>query len=149
MIQLGEYNLKRIFASVLFLGMIFSSSVMASATEIQPFRASPTLGGYNVWLFSGSGKGEIIVSYEVSASIWADSLGVERIRFYTEDGDLVDTVYGSTSNGLVRNNYSFHMADFDYDLPSGEDYYAEVTVFAEYKGVYDSRTITTNTVWVR
>lgn len=41
------------------------------------------------------------------------------------------------------------MADFDYELPSGEYYYAKVTVFAEYKGVYDSRTVTTNTVWVR
>ena len=141
--------MKRILTSVLLLGVIFSSSVVASAIEMQPFRASPTLASYNVWLFSGSGKGEIIVSYEVAASTWADSLGVERIRFYTEDGELVDTVYGSTSNGLVCTDYSFHMADFDYELPSGEYYYAKVTVFAEYKGVYDSRTGTTNTVWVR
>lgn len=58
-------------------------------------------------------------------------------------------VTGTTSNGLVRTNYGIHDGDFDYDLPSGEDYYAEVTVFVEYNGVYDSRTVTTNTVWVR
>ena len=61
----------------------------------------------------------------------------------------MDTVDGTVSNGLIRNDYGIHVGDFDYDLPSGEDYYAEVTVFAEYNGVYDSRTVTTNTVWVR
>lgn len=141
--------MKRIMASVLLMGMILSCSAVASAAEIQPFRESPTLSSYNVWLFSGSEKGEIIVSFDVSASRWADSIGVELIRFYTEDGELVDTVYGSTSNGLIRNDYGIHGGDFDYTLPSRESYYAEVVVFAEYKGVYDSRTRTTNTVWVR
>ena len=141
--------MKRILGSVLLLGMILSSTAMASAIEIQPFRESPTLASYAVKVYSGNGKGEIIVSYDVAASIWADSIGIECIRFYTECGDLVDTVYGSTRNGLVRTNGSIHIDDFIYDLPSGENYYAEVVVFAEYKGVYDSRTRTTNTVWVR
>lgn len=141
--------MKRILTSILLVGMIFSCSATVSAIEVQPFRASPTLSAYNAWLFAGSGKGEVIVSYDVRASRWGDSIGVECIQFYTEDGDLVDTVYGTTSNGLVRTNYGIHDGDFDYTLPSGEYYYAEVTVFAEYNGVYDSRTVTTNTVWVR
>ena len=141
--------MKRILASAILMGIMLSSFVVVSAAEIQTFRESPTLSSYNVWLFSGSGKGEIIVSYDVAASRWADYIGVECIRFYTEDGDLVDTVEGTTSNGLVRADYSIHAGDFDYTLPSGESYYAEVVVFAEYKGVYDSRTRTTNTVWVR
>ena len=131
------------------MGIILSSFVVVSAAEIQPFRESPTLSSYNVWLFSGSGKGEITVSFDVAASRWADSIGVEEIRFYTEDGDYVETVTGTTSNGLVCNNTGYHGGDFDYTLPSGESYYAEVVIFAEYKGVYDSRTRTTNTVWVR
>ena len=49
----------------------------------------------------------------------------------------------------MYSDYSFHMGDFNYELPSGDYYYAKVTVFAEYNGVYDSRTVTTNTVWVR
>ena len=141
--------MKRILASILLVVTVLSCGSMAFATDIQPLRESPTIASHNVWLFSGDGKGEVIVSYDVAASIWADSIGVERIRFYTGDGDLVDTVYGSTSNGLVRTNGSIHIDDFDYNLPSGEYYYAEVVVFAEYKGVYDSRTRTTNTVWVR
>ena len=130
--------------------MLFSCSVSAYAVDTEPFRASPTLASYVVWLFSGSGEGEVTVSFDVTASLWGDSIGVERIRFYTENGDLVATVTGTTSNGLVRNNGSTHDGDFDYTLFSGSGYYyAEVTVFAEYNGVYDSRTITTNTVWVR
>ena len=141
--------MKRILSSILLIVVMLSCCINASATDYQPFRASPTLSSYNAGLYTGSGKGEVIVSYDVAASRWADSIGVERIRFYTEDGDLVDTVYGSTSNGLVRLDGSIYIADFNYDLPSGEYYYAKVTVFAEFQGVYDSRTVTTNTVWVR
>ena len=141
--------MKRILTSIIAITIICSSFTTTFALEIQPYRESPTLSSYNVWIFSGSGNGEVLVSYDVRASIWGDSIGIERIRFYTEDGDLVDTVYGSTSNGLVRTDGSIHVGDFDYDLPSGDYYYAKVTVFAEYKGVYDSRTVTTNTVWVR
>ena len=141
--------MKRVLASVLLIGIIFSCSGMVSAVEIQPYRESPTLSSYAAKLFSGNGKGEITVSFEVNASRWADSIGVESIRFYTEDGDFMAYVTGTTSNGLVRTNYGIHDGDFDYTLPSGDYYYAEVTVFAEYKGVYDSRTVTTNTVWVR
>ena len=141
--------MRRTLTSFLLVGMILSCFVSTSAAEAYPFRASPTLSSYGVMLFSGDTKGEIIVSFDVAASRWADSIGVERIRFYTENGDLVDTVDGTVSNGLIRNDYGIHVGDFDYDLPSGEDYYAEVTVFAEYNGVYDSRTVTTNTVWVR
>ena len=129
--------------------MMLSCCISASALSSQPFRASPTLSSYNAGLYTGSGKGKVIVSYDVAASRGGDSIGVERIRFYTEDGDLVAYVTGTTSNGLVCEDTSLHAGDFDYTLPSGEYYYAEVTIFAEYKGVYDSRTVTTNTVWVR
>ena len=141
--------MKRMLTTILLIGKIFSCSGTVSAIEIQPYRESPTLASYAAKLYTGSGKSEIIVSYEVNASRWADSIGVERIRFYTEDGELVSTVYGTISNGLVYSDYSFHMGDFNYELPSGDYYYAKVTVFAEYNGVYDSRTVTTNTVWVR
>ena len=142
--------MKRILASIILLGLLLSSTSTVSAVNVETFRASPTLSSYLVWLFAGSGKGEITVSYDVRASIWADSIGVERIRFYTQDGDFVTSVTGTTSNGLVCSNTGYHGGDYDYSgLPSGDYYYAEVTVFAEYNGVYDSRTVTTNTVWVR
>lgn len=141
--------MKRILTSILLIGIIFSNAITAAATDAQLYRESPTLSSYVARLYAGSGKGEVIVGYDVRASRWGDSIGIECIHFYTDDGDLVDTVYGSTSNGLIRTDGSINVGDFDYDLPSGDYYYAEVTVFAEYNGVYDSRTVTTNTVWVR
>ena len=55
-------------------------------------------------------------------------MGVESIVFYTEDGDYVTSVSGSTRNGLVKTNNDNNAGDFKYDLPSGKYYYAEVTV---------------------
>lgn len=142
--------MKRILASITLLGMLLSCSVAAYAVEVEPFRASPTISSYAAWLFSGNGKGEITVSYDVTASVWGDSLGVERLQIRKEDGSLAVSILGSTHNGLVRTDNSIHAGDYDYTLSSGSGYYyAEVTVFVEYNGVYDSRTITTNTVWVR
>ena len=142
--------MKRTLVSVLLIGIMISCSINASATNFETFRASPTLSSYNAGLYSGAGKGEAIVGFDVAASRWGDSIGVERIRFYTEDGDLVASVTGTTANGLVCSNTGYHGGDYDYSgLPSGDYYYAKVTVFAEYNGVYDSRTVTTNTVWVR
>ena len=105
--------------------MFLSCNGMALAADVDPF-ASLTLSRYVV-----------------------AALSVESIDFYTKDGDFVDSVSGSTSNGLVRTNSSIHNSDFVYDLPSGEYYYAEVTVFAQVGSEYDSRTVTTSTVWVR
>ena len=115
---------------------------------MDPF-ASLTLSRYVVAALSGDSRGEIIISFNVKSSKPLATLGVESIDFYTKDGDFVDSVSGSTSNGLVRTNSSIHNSDFVYDLPSGEYYYAEVTVFAQVGSEYDSRTVTTSTVWVR
>lgn len=141
--------MKRILASLLLLGTIFSCFTLTSAVEIEPFRASLTLSRYSADLFSGSSKGKVTVSYDVRASKPASSVGVESISFYTEDGNFVASVSGTTSNGLVCTDTMLHGGDYEYSLPSGEYYYAKVTVFAIADGAYDSRTVTTSTVWVR
>ena len=141
--------MKRMCASFLAIVMLFSTYGYASAVDVTPFRASLTLSRYFAEAFTGSGNGEIIISYDVKSSKIATSLGVESIDFYTEDGDYVTSVSGSTKNGLIRTNNDDNFGDFEYDLPSGEYYYAEVTVFARVGSDYDSRTVTTSTVWVR
>lgn len=141
--------MKRICTLFLAMVMLFSTYGYASAADITPFRASLTLSRYFAEAFSGSGKGEIVISYDVRSSKTATSVGVESIVFYTEDGDYVTSVSGTTRNGLVTSNSVLHGGDFEYDLPSGESYYAEVTVFAQVGSDYDSRTVTTSTVWVR
>ena len=140
--------MKKIIASFMTMCMFLSCNGMALAADVDPF-ASLTLSRYVVAALSGDSRGEIIISFNVKSSKPLATLGVESIDFYTKDGDFVDSVSGSTSNGLVRTNSSIHNSDFVYDLHSGEYYYAEVTVFAQVGSEYDSRTVTTSTVWVR
>ena len=141
--------MKRICASFLAIVMIFSTYGYASAVDVTPFRASLTLSRYFAEALAGSGRGEIIIGYDVKSSKIATSVGVESIDFYTEAGDYVTSVSGSTRNGLVKTNNDNNSGSFEYDLPSGESYYAEVTVFARVGSDYDSRTVTTSTVRVR
>lgn len=140
--------MKRIVTSFIALCMILSCSGAAFAADSDPF-ASLTLSRYVAEALSGNSRGEIIISFNVKSSKPSATLGVESIDFYTRDGEFVDSVSGTTSNGLVRTDSSIHSSDFVYDLPSGEYYYAEVTIFAEVGSEYDSRTVTTSNVWVR
>lgn len=141
--------MKRVLASFMLFAMVFSCLGAASAAEPETFRASLTLSRYFAELFAGNGSGRVTVSFDVKASKTADSVGVESIDFYTEDGDYVTSISGTTKNGLVDTDTGFHGGDFQCVLPSGNYYYAEVTVFAEVGSDYDSRTVTTSTVWVR
>ena len=141
--------MKRICASFLAIVMLFATYGYASAVNVTSSRASLTLSRYFAEALTGSGRGEIIISYDVKSSKIATSVGVESIVFYTEGGDYVTSVSGSTRNGLVKTNNDNNAGDFKYDLPSGKYYYAEVTVFARVGSDYDSRTVTTSTVWVR
>lgn len=115
--------MKKIIASFMTMCMFLSCNGMALAADVDPF-ASLTLSRYVVAALSGDSRGEIIISFNVKSSKPLATLGVESIDFYTKDGDFVDSVSGSTSNGLVRTNSSIHNSDFVYDLPSGEYYYA-------------------------
>lgn len=130
------------------LCMLLSCSGVAFAADVEPF-ASLTLSRYVAEALAGDSRGEIIISFNVKSSKLSATLGIESINYYTRDGDFVDSVSGTTSNGLVRTNSSIHSSDFVHNLPSGEYYYAEVTIFAQAGSEYDSRTVTTSTVWVR
>ena len=141
--------MKRFLTSFLLITVVFSCIGTTSAVDAQPFRASLTLSRYFAEIFAGDGTGEVTISYDVKASKPADSVGVETIEFFTEDGDFVTSVSGSTRNGLIKNDNILCAGDFEYDLPSGESYYAEVTVFAHVGSNYDSLMITTSTIRVR
>ena len=78
--------MKRIFSSFVLLSMIISCVGVASAADMQQPRASLTLSRYSAVISAGDGSGEVIIGYDVKASKPADSVGVESIEFYTEDG---------------------------------------------------------------
>lgn len=140
--------MKRIFTLIITVLVLFSSIGSASAEDTQSYRASLTLSRYGAEIFSGARKGEVIVSYDVKASLEADTVGVESIVFYTEDGNQIAKVTGTTQNGLIKTNNDNHGGDFAIILSCGRYYYAEVTVFARIGTDYDSRTVTTSTVWI-
>lgn len=139
--------MKRIIAFFMTLCTLLLYSGVAFAADLEPL-ASLTLSRYVAEALPGDSRGEIIISFNVKSSKPSATLGIESIDFYTRDGHLVDSVSGTTSNGLVRTNSSIHSSDFVYDLASGKYYYAEVTVFAKVGSEYDSRTVTTSTVWI-
>ena len=133
-----------IFIAVVTL--IFSSNVTLAA-DLQPY-TSLTLSRHYAQAFSGDSRGEIIIDFNVQSSKLSSTIGVESIDFYTEDGDYVTSVSGTTSNGLVKVNTAQYSNEFPYDLPSGNSYYAEVTLFARVGSEYDNYAVTTSTVRV-
>ena len=138
--------MKRIFSVTLATALLLTCCMGTALaySEIEPY-ASPTLSYYDADMVSG-GNGTAYIDFAVSSSKLADELGVEVIRFYESNGDYVKTVYGSVSNGLIYQDDMWHNDSYKVSLPSGNSYYAEVTVFATVGSETDSRTVTTSTV---
>ncbi|MBO5035016.1 MAG: hypothetical protein J6C43_05350 [Oscillospiraceae bacterium] len=131
-------------AAVLALTCCFGSAF--ANDEIMPL-SSPTLMGHQVTMLPGNISGELRISYTVNAKRSADEVGISSIEIYRSTGAYVETIYGTTDNGLVRTSAVKHMATYSYTgAESGEFYYAKVTVYATIDGVTDSETITTATV---
>lgn len=112
--------------------------------------SSPTLMGHQVTMLPGNISGELRISYTVNAVSRADEVGILSIDLYRSTGAYVETIYGTTANGLVRTDAVTNMATYSYTgLESGKYYYADVTVYATIDGVTDSEVITTATVKAR
>ena len=138
--------MKRFFSMILAI-MLFTtccSSTVLAANDIEPY-ASLTLSYYYVELSAGDSRGTLYIDFNVTSNKLADSIGVEEIKVYKSNGTLVSTIAGTTSNGLIRNNYNIHNSAYKYKGTSGTSYYAEVTIFATVGSDSDSRTITTST----
>lgn len=141
--------MKRIVALTLAIMMTITCCFgTASAAGIGDIgtRASFTISSYNVGLKAGTNSGELRISYDVTASKLADSIGVSSIVIYNSNGSRVLTVTGTVTNGLIITSDASHTGVYTYKGTSGISYYAEVTVFATVGTVSDSRTVTTSTV---
>lgn len=141
--------MKRIVALTLAIMMTitccFGTASAAGIGDIGP-RASFILSSYNAGLKAGTNSGELRISYDVTASKLADSIGVSSIVIYKSNGSRVLTVTGTVTNGLIITSDASHTGVYTYKGTSGVSYYAEVTVFATVGTVSDSRTVTTSTV---
>ena len=128
----------------LILTMFYCGVVLAADTcSVQ---SSLTLTDYISELTSGNDTNKIRINYEVYSNGIASSIGVESIKIYKDNGSYVTTIWGNTSNGLIRTNSSVHLGTYDYTVSTDGAYYAEVTVFARIGTNYDSRTVTTSTI---
>lgn len=140
--------MKRIMSIVLTAALALAccfGSAFAN-DEIMPL-SSPTLMGHEVTMLPGKVSGELRISYDVAAKRSADEVGVLSIEIYRSTGAYVETIYGTTANGLVRTSAVEHVGTYSYtNAESGKFYYAKVTVYATIDGVTDSETITTATV---
>lgn len=109
--------------------------------------SSPTIMGQSASMKSGYQSGELRISYNINAVKSADEVGVSSIELYKSDGSYVDTIYGSTDNGLVRTSAIKNVGTYSYtDAESGKYYYAVVTLYATIGDLSDSVEITTATV---
>lgn len=143
-------HLKRTIAFIAVLAMSVAcvGSVYA-ANGSNGTQASPTLAMYAVWLDPGTESGELRISFQVTATEWADSLGVSYFEIYrASDDKLIDTVHGSTSNRLRSEgfSYAYTYSHTSSRIISGVYYYAVIAVSAETNTAYDSRTLTTGAV---
>lgn len=141
-------HLKRTIALIAMLAMsVACVGPVYAANNVNKPQASKTLAMYAVWLDPGTKSGELRISFDVTAVGWADRLGVAYFEIHKASNDeLVDTIYGTTSNGLVNSGFS-HGNTYSYTgaIP-GVKYYAVVSVFAEILPDFDSRTLRTVSV---
>lgn len=132
------------FAAALALTCCFGSALANDG--IMPL-SSPTIMGQSACMDSGKVSGELRISYEINAKRSADEVGVLSIEIYRSTGAYVETIYGTTANGLVRTSALTHMGTYSYtNAESGKFYYAVVTLYATIGSLTDTETITTATV---
>lgn len=142
-------HLKRMIAFIAMLAMsVACVGPVYAASGSDGTQASPTLAMYAVWLDPGDNKGELDISFDVTATDKADSLGISYFEIHKASNDeLVEKVHGSTSNGLRRNSASTYTNTYTYTgVTSGENYYAIVAISAQIGTTHHSRTLTTRTV---
>ena len=137
-------RMKRIiaFLAVLALMMGCLGTAYAAAPDPDGTLASPTLHSYSASLRPGDYKGELKITFMVTAVDKADSLGVSYFEVHrASDGKLIDTVYGTEENGLVDSGIS-HARTYVYDgLPGGVSYYVVIALFAQIGTTLDGETL--------
>ena len=142
-------HLKRVIAFIIVLAISIACVGPAyAAREPEPDgpQASPTLAKYAVWLDPGTKSGELKISFQVTATRIASSLGVSYIKLYKVGSSTPVTIYGSTANGL-QSSGSVYAYTYSYTgATPGAQYYAVVAIYAQVGTTFDSRTLTTPTV---
>lgn len=134
------------FLAVLALMAGCLGTAYAAAPDPDGPLASPTLNSYSVSLHPGDYRGELDITFDVTATDKASSLGVVSIDIYYTNGDLFDSVLGTVENGLKGSGVSYGRTYTYTDATPGVEYYVEVAVFAQIGTTFSSRTLKTSPV---
>lgn len=134
-------TLKRTTTLLLALCLLFSCWGMEADAAVYSSNYFSSYGSY----VHDVGGGKITFSATLTAVHQMERLGVTRILIYKADGTYVKTVYGSISNGLLRDNDGFFGAEYTYQGVAGTSYYGVVYFTCRDANGSDSRHVTTNT----
>lgn len=139
-------RMKRIIAFLAVLALMAGclGNAYAATPDPDSTLASPTLSSYAVWLDPGDYRGELDITFYVTATDKAESLGVSYFEVYrASDDKLIDKVLGTEENGLKSSGISYgYTYTYPYATP-GVRYYVVVAVFAQINGTSHSRTLET------
>ena len=139
---------KHVSAILAACAIILGTLSPCSASEVEPYRASEYLLSYTVVISALNEPGCLELFIVVTPAGYMTSVGATSVKIYKENGSLVKSVTGTSSNGLLElHTDSPYMNTYVFDeAESGESYYAEVTVYAGNSTGSDSRTLTTRVV---
>ena len=135
---------KKIVSILLALILMISSmpvTVSAQEEEDDP-RASSYLNMYSS-LDAFGVTGQLNLAYEVYATDDMVDVGVFCLIVRNSNGTIHQTIWGSTTNGLLVANTWYHLGDYTLNLTSGNTYYCSVYFIAEDANGSDVRKITT------
>ena len=118
----------RFLAIIMAVVFLFPCYQGVNAASVQPY-ASQYLSNYIAVLTAGNSSGKINIAFSVGGTTGTTTVGVQKAMIYKSNGSYVTTVYGSTTNGLLRTSTSYHSGTYTYSGVSGTSYYAVITVY--------------------
>ena len=135
--------IKRFSAIILLVSLM---CLIFSAPTLAQENSSDYISWTSASLSQGFASGQLRVNYSITGTSSMDTIGVSKIEIYYSSGKKYTTIWGSTSNGLLKQNRATAQDVYTLSLTSGTSYYCKVTLYAAKDGGWDSRTITTGTV---
>lgn len=141
--------MKRIIRFVLIcVSVVTMLFTLAFAVDNIFIRSSEYFRGYRVWT-SSNGNGMIEICADIKATGQMTRIGMDEIEIQCLSSGkwrTVDTISGTTRNGMLESNTSSYSGFYEYDGSSGKTYRAIVTVYAKNGSGSDSVPMTTNSV---
>lgn len=130
--------------SLLLAAVLICASVCPAFAQA---RASDEISYSWVTIAEGEARGEIEVDFTVCAKDSYPMVGVWRIFLFQENGQYVETVWGSADNGLLSPEATtYYSGTYTFHVTPGVSYYAAVTLCAGTQTDYDTRLVKTAVV---